>query len=227
MAFFRDITMNGTRDFGKNKDIGETFFAPTDTRSEIQRAELLYLSPHARPEAGSRGASPLEQGNPDSSSAAGAALHGIQRTEPFESLFDRGAEPRDQGINAVIMGRKTWDSLPKKHRPLVDRHNVVLSRTETSFAGAESCTDIETALSLPTVIAAPEVFIIGGGAVFAEAIKHPLCQRVILTRIDARFGCDVFFPAIPDRFTCTTASDWQVEDGKTATLRFRFELWEC
>ncbi len=209
MAFFRDITMNGICR-------GEKCFASTDTRSEIQRAELLYLSPHARPEAGSRGASPLEQGNPDSSSAAGAAFHGGQK-----------AKPRDQGKNAVIMGRKTWESLPKKHRPLVDRHNVVLSRTETSFAGAESCTDIETALSLPTVIAAPEVFIIGGGAVFAEAIKHPLCRRVILTRIDARFGCDVFFPVISDRFACTGTSDWQVEEGKTATLRFRFELWEC
>lgn len=139
---------------------------------------------------------------------------GIQRASPFGNYLhsdaDRGS---DQRQNAVIMGRKTWDSLPKKHRPLVERQNIILSRTQTSLSGVPACADLAMALSLPEVISAPDVFVIGGGAIFAEAITHPLCQRLILTRIDGSFDCDVFFPAIPEKFARVATSDWHTEDA--------------
>ncbi len=132
--------------------------------------------------------------------------------------------------NVVIMGRKTWCSLPPKHRPLLARQNIILSRTSSDFSKVPVSASFEMALGLPETMAAPEVFVIGGAAVFAEAIVHPLCNRVILTRIDGDFGCDVFFPPMPNRFHCVTTSEWKTEntpsaEGPTST-RFRFEIWE-
>lgn len=218
MAFFRDVTTNGLPSPLAPLPEGEG-------KSGIQRATHLDLSHHAHPKAGSRGCSPLGQGDPDPSSAAGAT--GIQRAKPFEtplhSVSDRGG---DQIQNAVIMGRKTWDSLPPKYRPLVGRQNIILSRTSSEISEVPVCPDLATALSLPAVTAAPDVFVIGGGAVFAEAITHVLCKRLILTRIEGTFDCDVFFPAIPEKFACVATSAWRTEAAKSTVYRFRFELWE-
>jgi dihydrofolate reductase len=220
MAFFRDITVNGLSSPLAPLPEGEG-------KNGIQRAKHLELSRHVQSQNLLHEHAPrMDVAKPDPSSAAGA--NGIQRAKPFENALHSGADRlRDQRQNAVIMGRKTWDSLPAKHRPLVGRQNVILSRTRASFSEVPVCADLAMALSLPVVSTAPDVFVIGGGAVFAEAITHALCKRLILTRIDEAFGCDVFFPAIPDRFACTTTSDWQVEEGRSGALRFRFELWEC
>jgi len=157
----------------------------------------------------------------------GEGKSGIQRAKPFETPLHSGSDRgSDQIQNAVIMGRKTWESLPPKYRPLVGRQNVILSRTQSDISGVPVCPNLATALALPAVTAAPDVFVIGGGAVFAEAITHALCKRLILTRIDGAFDCDVFFPAIPERFACVTTSEWRTEDAKSTVHRFRFEVWE-
>ena len=93
--------------------------------------------------------------------------------------------------HAVIMGRKTWDSLPARFRPLPGRRNIVLSRSPAlQLAGAEIFTSIEEAL-----LACKDddrVFVIGGAQIYAEAL--PLADRLELTEIDADFEADVFFP---------------------------------
>jgi dihydrofolate reductase len=99
--------------------------------------------------------------------------------------------------NAVIMGRKTWQSIPPKFRPLKDRLNIVLTRDTTP--SAES--DVLFAASLDDALSAcdrPEVenvFVIGGAAVYAQALVHPACQLVYLTEVRSRFQCDTFLPA--------------------------------
>jgi len=156
--------------------------------------------------------------------------HGRQGVGLFVPDFQGetlGEAPPQKTQNVVIMGRKTWVSLPKKHRPLAERQNIVLSRTQSDLSEAPTCDSLERALALPTVLAAPEIFIIGGAAVFAEAILHPLCHRVILTRIEGDFGCDVFFPAMPTRFHCMTPSAWhsEIPTAGAQPIRFRFEIW--
>lgn len=93
----------------------------------------------------------------------------------------------------VIMGRKTWDSLPERFRPLPGRRNVVVTRNVAWRAeGAERAGSLDGALAL--VDDAPKAFVIGGGELYAAAL--PRSDELVLTEIDARFdGADAFFPA--------------------------------
>jgi dihydrofolate reductase len=96
----------------------------------------------------------------------------------------------------VVMGRKTWESLPARFRPLPGRTNIVLTRDPTWQAeGAQPATTLEAALSLARSVSpeAPKVFVIGGAEVYALAL--PLADELVLTEIDARFEADRFFPA--------------------------------
>lgn len=91
----------------------------------------------------------------------------------------------------VIMGRKTWDSLPVKFRPLPGRLNVVMTRdTNWHAAGALRAGDLNQAMG--QVGDAPRVFVIGGADIFAAAL--PLADTLVLTEVDAELEGDVFFP---------------------------------
>jgi dihydrofolate reductase len=94
----------------------------------------------------------------------------------------------------VIMGRKTWDSLPAKFRPLPGRRNIVVTRNAAWHAtGADAAPSLAAALA--GVADAPKVFVIGGGELYAIAL--PLADELVLTEIDTVFdGADAFFPAI-------------------------------
>jgi dihydrofolate reductase len=92
----------------------------------------------------------------------------------------------------VIMGRRTWDSLPPRFRPLPGRRNIVVSRSPGLAAtGAEVAADLPAALAAASD--APRVFVIGGAQLYAQAL--PLAQRLMLTEVDAELPGDVFFPA--------------------------------
>lgn len=99
----------------------------------------------------------------------------------------------------VIMGRKTWDSLPKK--PLPGRLNVVLSR-DGSFEpeGALVCESFNDAIQIAREQAAEdgaeEVCVIGGAAIFAEAL--PRAKRLYLTEVDVEVEGDTHMPAIDE-----------------------------
>ena len=93
----------------------------------------------------------------------------------------------------VVMGRKTWLSLPTRFRPLPGRRNLVLSR-DPSFhpEGAEVASSLDAALA--RVADAPVVFVMGGADVYAQAL--PLADELVLTEIDRCYeGADAFFPA--------------------------------
>lgn len=133
--------------------------------------------------------------------------------------------------NAVIMGRKTWESIPEKFKPLKSRLNIVLSRSFADEAnhkndsgtanlaatakkfeltpGVLSASSLSHAMDIVTSMSSEleTVFVIGGGQVYAEALSHPACSAVHLTRIDADYGCDTFFPALdPQAFRVWSAS---------------------
>lgn len=98
----------------------------------------------------------------------------------------------------VIMGRKTWDSLPARFRPLPGRRNLVVTRNAAFAApGAECVTSLPGAIAL--LADAPRAFVIGGAEIYAEAL--PLAQQLWLTEIDRDFDGDAHFPDWPrDRF---------------------------
>jgi len=107
--------------------------------------------------------------------------------------------------NAVIMGRKTWESLPKK-QPLVGRINVVLKREGEIEASPDNPVYTFNTLDAAMCVLAQDtnienIFIIGGQDIYELAIKDPRCEHIYVTEFKKDFGpCDRFFPAIPSWF---------------------------
>lgn len=92
----------------------------------------------------------------------------------------------------VLMGRKTWDSLPRK--PLPDRRNIVITRqADWQAPGAERANSLAAALA--AVTDAAEVIIIGGAQIYAQAL--PLATDVRLTEVALNVAGDAFFPPLP------------------------------
>jgi len=105
--------------------------------------------------------------------------------------------------NAVIMGRKTWDSIPPRFRPLADRLNVVISRSVPTIQPPKPGTTPELAFasSLEDALAhlqqgftPRKVFVIGGGQIYGAALALAQTRRILLTRVLTDFECDTFFP---------------------------------
>ena len=124
--------------------------------------------------------------------------------------------------NAVIMGSKTWRSVPERFRPLPRRLNVVVSRR-----GLEVPDGVLVAGGLDAALAAaravPEVaglFVVGGGELYRLAFAHPGCRDVYLTRLDADFACDTFIE-LPPAFACAEVLAHHDEAG----VRYVIERW--
>lgn len=93
----------------------------------------------------------------------------------------------------VIMGRKTWDSLPPKFRPLPGRTNIVVTRqANLEEKGLNAASSLENALSICEQMAAPEVWVVGGAQIYAEAEPH--AHRAVVTEIAQDFEGDAFAP---------------------------------
>jgi dihydrofolate reductase len=134
-------------------------------------------------------------------------------------------EPGPEARNAVIMGRKTWASLPDAYRPLPGRLNEVLSRALPSGdAGTHRVwPNLDNALAFLKVDpSVKNVFVIGGGEIYAQALAHPDCARIYLTEIDGVFDCDTFLAPVGARFRETASSPAVMEGG----VGYRFRLLE-
>ena len=113
--------------------------------------------------------------------------------------------------HAVVMGRKTWMSIPGRFRPLPERRNVVVTRNPQWHAeGAERAGSLEDALEL--LADEPRVFVIGGAEIYAAAL--PVADELALTEIDAAVDGDTVFPAW-DRgdFVEVYRAEHMAEDG--------------
>jgi dihydrofolate reductase len=114
--------------------------------------------------------------------------------------------------NIVIMGRKTWDSLPEKYKPLPNRINFVLSRQKSLQLPAKThlFSNLNEALEkysdLKTKQQADQCFIIGGAQIYKTSIKHPSCNKLFITHIQHNFKCNCFFPEFTQDFKQTKKS---------------------
>ena len=119
----------------------------------------------------------------------------------------------------VIMGRRTWESLPDAFRPLPGRHNIVVSRNLAYAAtGATLVTSLDEAIQKAGET--NEVFVIGGAELYRQAL--PLADRLYLTEVSGDFEGDAFFPQVP-------TSDWQEIVRKAQTtaspLAYSFAIY--
>jgi dihydrofolate reductase len=99
----------------------------------------------------------------------------------------------------VIMGRKTWDSLPPKFRPLPGRMNIVISSSEDMREnlkknGTYPAQNLREALLICEQANHGQVWVIGGAQIYAQAL--PLAQRAVITHIDAAYAGDAFAPEL-------------------------------
>lgn len=96
----------------------------------------------------------------------------------------------------VVMGRKNWDSIPVRYRPLANRENVVLTRnTSLQLDGAIISSDIEEVYE-KYEHDERTCFIIGGAQVYDLAIQRNDIDELFITHVDADFDADTFFPEI-------------------------------
>ncbi|HEY3958397.1 MAG TPA: dihydrofolate reductase [Streptosporangiaceae bacterium] len=113
----------------------------------------------------------------------------------------------------VLMGRRTWESLPPRFRPLPDRRNLVLSRTPQE--GAATFPDVAQALAAVS----GDLWVIGGAAVYRAALPH--ADQIVVTEIREHFEGDTHAPDVgrsPD-----SVGSWQ---QSSTGLHYRFLTWE-
>ncbi|KAI0446120.1 dihydrofolate reductase [Xylaria telfairii] len=125
-------------------------------------------------------------------------------TKRLPPLLNQDGSP--PAMNAVIMGRKTWDSIPLKFRPLKGRLNIVISRSHAEPPAADINPEteavkvgsleqaIEYLQTSSTAVQTGKVFVIGGAQIYAAALQLKEARRVLLTRVMTDFECDTFFP---------------------------------
>lgn len=120
--------------------------------------------------------------------------------------------------HAIIMGRKTWDSLG---RPLPGRENVVVTRQKAFAApGATVVHSLDEALAHVRARGETEAYVIGGGELYTQAL--PLADRLELTLVHGTFDGDTRFPEYD-------AGAWREvsrEEGQSEGFRFAFVTWE-
>ena len=143
--------------------------------------------------------------------------------------------------NVCIMGRKTWESIPEKFRPLAGRMNIILSRTtpDGSSESSRLTRQDENAMFLPSLDAAlafvkenessyETVFVIGGGQIYAEAMASRSLSAVHLTLVEDMsetkdlVACDTFFPEMTGAFKLWHAGSPRRDSKGTAGLRYSF-----
>ena len=133
--------------------------------------------------------------------------------------------------NAVLMGRKTWESIPDKFRPLRDRVNIVLTRSSDKVAGDEVivCPSFEAAVDkIDTDLGGlvETCWVIGGSSVYREGINNDRVSRVYRTEVMERFDCDTFMEELGEEWEevedDTVPQGVQEEEG----VKFRYRVFQ-
>ncbi len=112
--------------------------------------------------------------------------------------INKDVESENSIENVVLMGRKTWESLPDPYRPLPKRCNVVISRNP-NYQLPENVLlsgSVEEGLTAFKTRAETNIFVIGGSAIYQSALKLNVFNSIYVTEIEGKFGCDVFFSRI-------------------------------
>ncbi|MCG6494054.1 dihydrofolate reductase [Kitasatospora sp. A2-31] len=125
----------------------------------------------------------------------------------------------------VVMGRRTWDALPPRFRPLPGRRNIVVTRDPRwTAAGAERAGSVGEALELAAgsaASAAAQVWVIGGGQIYRAALEHAVTLSV--TEIDLSVAGDTYAPTLGPEWSVVEEQGWR---SSTTGLRYRILRYE-
>lgn len=100
---------------------------------------------------------------------------------------------KGNGNNAIVMGKNTWLSLPKK--PLPKRHNIILSKTQNyNGDGYETLREFSCNYNYD------ELWIIGGSQIYNLFMNNEMVDEIHITKIKGNYHCDTFFPMLPSNY---------------------------
>ena len=109
--------------------------------------------------------------------------------------------------NTVIMGRKTFESIPENFRPLPNRHNIIISRNMDAQEGIDVCKNVPKALEKAKSYG-KEIFVIGGSSIYEQTL--PLADKMYLSLVKKDYEGDTYFPNF-------NKDEWIIEDRKDFT----------
>lgn len=118
---------------------------------------------------------------------------GFKNTIPWKNSEDMAMFKALTTNNTVVMGRKTWDSLPKK--PLSNRVNIVISTQNfDNQPGVTFCKTLSQAIKHPSIVG--DVYIIGGASIYEFALSIDIVDEIIASLISGTHEGDTFFPIL-------------------------------
>lgn len=121
----------------------------------------------------------------------------------------------------IITGRKNFESIPKKFRPLPERKNIVVTRqSDYSYEGAVITHSLEDAIEKAKEDNPEKCFIIGGGQIYQEALDKDLVDQMHITWVKGDFDADTFFPKLDLK------NKWQLyrEEGYLANEKNPYDM---
>lgn len=132
---------------------------------------------------------------------------GKDNSLPWHIPEERGLFRKLTAGCTVIMGRKTFESIPAAFRPLPGRHSLVLSSTMLPQKGVDVCRSVEETLKKAKSYNTynKEIFIIGGESVYAQAIH--LADKLYISWIHGEYSGNKYFPEID-------AGEWEIHERK-------------
>lgn len=140
-------------------------------------------------------------------------LIGAGDSLPWRLPDDMGWFRRQTMGKPVIMGRKTYESIPAKFRPLPGRRNIVLTR-DVAYRAPGAAVVRTVAAALAAAAPADEVMIAGGAQIYAAFWPH--INRLYLTEVDGRFSGDVYFPDVDWELWHETVCESHPRDARHA-----------
>lgn len=151
---------------------------------------------------------------------------GFQNTIPWHLSADlqrfKYITTSYENKNTIIMGRKTWDSLPDKYKPLPKRKNIIISSKKDIIEQENVIIYNDINLIKKNYKELHRnTWIIGGTQIYKYALENDLVNNILITVIDKDIKCDVFFPKIPSKFQLRYETPYKLENN----ILYKYQQW--
>lgn len=123
--------------------------------------------------------------------------------------------------HSIITGRKNYESIPEKFRPLSNRLNVIVTRQKDYVApGAVVVHSLEDAIDYCRKNSGNEIYIIGGGEIYKECLEKKLADQMLITHVHTAPDADTFFKWIPEHWIQISSTERKADEKNPFDLDF-------
>lgn len=117
--------------------------------------------------------------------------------------------------HCILTGRKNFESIPEKFRPLPNRTNIIITRNkDLKIDQCHVFTSIKEGIEFAKSNGEQELFVIGGGEIYRECIEQNLVRKIYLTRVHQNFEADTFFPELEEKNWNVLSELFMIKDEK-------------